>query len=161
MPAIEIVTADLTCPDHQAAVLTLIDAYARDPLGNGQPLSAEVRKNLIPGLRRHPTTLIFLAWQGEQPVGIAVCFYGFSTFAARPLINIHDFAVLPECRGNGIGRKLLAAVEAQGRRTACCKITLEVLENNHRARRIYATAGFEQLTYVEGSGGALFLAKAL
>lgn len=161
MSTIEIIEADLTDADHQSAILTLIEAYARDPLGNGQPLAEEVRQNLIPGLRRHPTTLIFLAFKEYQPVGIAVCFYGFSTFAARPLINIHDFAVLPDYREKGIGRDLLGAVEAKSRQTGCCKITLEVLENNYRARRIYGAAGFEQATYVEGVGGALFLAKKI
>ena len=57
---IEIVEADLARSDHQQAVVELVDAYARDPMGNGAPLAAEVRAALIPGLRRHPTTLIFL-----------------------------------------------------------------------------------------------------
>jgi len=40
-----------------------------------------------------------------------VCFRGFSTFAAAPLINVHDLAVVPGFRGQGIGRRLLEAVE--------------------------------------------------
>ena len=110
MEPIEIVEADLDRDDHQRSVLNLIDAYARDPMGNGEPLPSRVKNELIPGLRNHPTTLIFLAWCDGRAVGIAVCFIGFSTFAARPLINIHDLAVLPEGRGNGVGRKLLAAL---------------------------------------------------
>ena len=161
MPTVEISQADLARLDHQRAVLALIDAYSRDPMGNGRPLPAEVRQNLIAGLRRHPTTLVFLAWQDGQAVGIAVCFYGFSTFAARPLINIHDFAVLPDRRGSGIARELLSAIEAKARQSGCCKITLEVLENNRRARRVYAAAGFEQATYTPEGGGALFFAKAV
>ena len=47
----------------------------------------------------------------DNPVGAAVCFIGFSTFAAKPLINIHDFVVLPAARGKGVGRRLLEAVE--------------------------------------------------
>ena len=161
MSALKIVEADLNQPAHQEAVLTLIDAYARDPMGNGQPLEANVHQNLIAGLQQHPTTLIFLAWQDGRPVGISVCFFGFSTFAARPLINIHDFAVLAENRGRGIGRQLLKAVEAKARRHGCCKITLEVLENNHRARQVYAAAGFAPLSYTESAGNALFLAKPI
>ena len=68
----------------------MVDAYSRDAMGDGKPLDQDVRAQLIPGLRRHPTTLIFLAFDGDQPVGAAVCFIGFSTFAAKPLINIHD-----------------------------------------------------------------------
>jgi ribosomal protein S18 acetylase RimI-like enzyme len=161
MDPIEIVAADLDSQNHQQSILELIDAYALDPMGNGEPLPDGVKKNLIPGLRRHPTTLVFLAFCQGRAVGIAVCFIGFSTFAAKPLINIHDFAVLPASRGSGVGRKLLAAVEAKARKMDCCKVTLEVLENNHRALKVYAAAGFSRATYTEAAGGALFFAKKL
>ena len=158
---VEIVQADLALPEHQRAVLELVNAYAMDPMGNGKPLSPQVKERLIPGLRGHPATLIFLALKEKAPVGIAVCFLGFSTFEARPLVNIHDLAVLPDNRGEGIGGHLLDAVEKKARQLGCCKLTLEVLENNHGARRMYAAAGFGQAVYQEAAGGALFLAKPL
>jgi len=107
MQGIAIVEADLGNPQHQNAIIHLVDAYARDPMGSGKALPEEVRMRLIPGLQRHPTTLVFLAWHSTTPVGIAICFVGFSTFLARPLINIHDLAVLPTYRGQGVGRLLL------------------------------------------------------
>ena len=161
MQEVEIVEADLDRPAHRQAVLQLTDAYARDPMGNGRPLSAEVRRALIPGLRQHPTTLIFLAYQAGRACGIANCFIGFSTFAARPLINVSDLAVLPEYRGNGLGRRLLEAVDRKAREMGCCKLTIEVQENNHRARHVYEAVGFSQAVYVEAAGGALFLSKPL
>jgi len=161
MEPIDIIEADLNRDDHQRRVLALIDAYAADPMGNGQPLPAAVKKRLIPGLQKHPTTLVLLAVVNAEAVGIAVCFIGFSTFAARPLINIHDLAVLPGMRGRGVGRQLLAAVESVAREMGCCKVTLEVLENNHRALEVYAAAGFARATYTEAAGGALFFAKKL
>ena len=161
MRSVEIVEADLQCATHQQAVVTLIDAYALDPMGQGQRLSDETRRALIPGLQQHPTTVIFLACHAGEAVGIAVCFRGFSTFAGRPLINIHDLAVLPAHRGRGIGRRLLEAVERKARETGCCKVTLEVQENNHRARRTYEAAGFVQSVLEEDAGGALFLSKPL
>jgi uncharacterized damage-inducible protein DinB len=75
----EIVEADLTRRDHQDAVKALIAAYASDPMGNSGPLSADVMDRLIPGLQRHPTTLILLAYVDGEPAGIATCFVGFST----------------------------------------------------------------------------------
>jgi len=161
MQQIEIVEADLDRVEHQHAVLELTDAYAGDPMGNGQPLSEEVRRDLIPGLRQHPTTVIFLAYQGSNAIGIASCFIGFSTFAARPLINISDLAVLPDYREQHIGRRLLEAVERKARKIGCCKLTIEVQENNPRARHVYASVGFSQAVYVEAAGGALFLSKSL
>jgi GNAT superfamily N-acetyltransferase len=143
------------------AVVALLNAYAMDPMGNGKALSNEVCRELIPGLQRHPTTIIFLAFQNKDAVGIATCFMGFSTFAARPLINIHDFYVIPEVRGQKIGHMILAAVEKKARVTGCCKITLEVQQNNHRAQRIYEAVGFSRSVYVEAAGGALLLSKSL
>lgn len=158
---VEIVEADLQRPEHQAATLGLLDEYARDPMGKGAPLPADVRKQLIPGLREHPTTIVFLAFTDGVATGLAVCFRGFSTFAAKPLINIHDLAVLSTHRGQGIGRLLLESIAEKGRKMGCCKITLEVQENNQRARRLYELAGFAQATYQPEAGGALFMSKAL
>lgn len=156
-----IVEADLDRPEHQAAVVALTAAYARDPMGNGAPLPAEVLDRLVSGLKAHPTTLILLAYEDGPAVGIATCFLGFSTFAARPLVNIHDFSVLPERRRRGIGRQLLEAVEAKARALGCCRVTLEVQENNTRARTTYERAGFAQAVYGDTTGGSLFYVKAL
>jgi ribosomal protein S18 acetylase RimI-like enzyme len=156
---VEVVEADLGRADHQAQVLALTDAYARDPMGNGGPLPPEVAERLIAGLRAHPTTLIFLAYADGEAAGIANCFRGFSTFYALPTINIHDLAVLPEQRGLGIGRALLEAVAAKGRALGCCKLTLEVQENNARARRLYESFGFRRAVYVESAGGGLYYSR--
>ena len=142
-------------------MLALTRDYARDPMGNGGDLPAEVGAVLLERLQAHPTTRIFLAYDGPEAIGIATCFLGFSTFFARPLINIHDLGVLPGHRGRGISRQLLAAIESKARALGCCKLTLEVLENNVRARGVYAAAGFAQATYTDEAGGALFLAKKL
>src|SRR5207244_13152010 len=91
---IRVVEADLKLPEHQKAVLAMVDAYSRDSMGKAKPLHPGVRARLIPGLQRHPTTLVFLAFAGEQGIGAAVCSAGLSTFAAKRLINIHD-VVLP------------------------------------------------------------------
>jgi len=139
---IRIIEADLSVPAHGAAVVRLLDAYARDAMGLGGPLSDSVRERLIDGLQRHPTRLVFLAELQAEPVGLAVCFLGYSTFAARPLINIHDLAVLPEFRQRGIAARLLEAVEARARELDCCKVTLEVRVDNAGARSLYETRGF-------------------
>ena len=147
--------------DHGEAILDLLNAYSMDPFGDGHPLAETTRRELIPRLRQHPTTRIFLAYRDTAPVGLAICFLGFSTFAARPLLNIHDYFVSPACRGAGVGRLLMATVEQRARELGCCKLTLEVQENNHRARGVYAAAGFARSVYLPEAGGALFLSKVL
>jgi GNAT superfamily N-acetyltransferase len=153
--------ANLDRPTDQAAVLAMVDAYSRDAMGDGAPLAPDVRERLVPGLRAHPTTLVFLAYDGDAPVGVAVCFLGFSTFAARPLVNLHDVCIAPSHRGRGVGRGLLAAVEAKARELGCCKLTLEVLDQNHRALKTYTAAGFKRYSLQPGAGEAIFLTKPL
>lgn len=156
----KIIQADLADPSHQTALLSLLDHYAQDPMANGKPLEKAILDRVISGLQEHPTTIVFLAYQEAQPVGLAICFLGFATFAAKPLINVHDLAVLSEVRGQGIGRALLRAVEAHSKELGCCKVTLEVFERNDRAKGLYESEGFQQLQYGE-AGGALFMAKSV
>ncbi len=161
MPCLEIVEAMLDREDHAQSIVDLTNAYALDPIGGGQALSPEVRGALIPGLSAHPTTLVLLAYLEGEAVGFATCFWGFSTFAARPLLNIHDLAVLPKFRGQGVGRELLRAVEARGRQRGCAKLTLEVRERNARARGLYESAGFSHSGGGEALGPDLFYVKRL
>jgi len=161
MQGIAIVEADLGDPQHQDAIVHLIDMYAHDPMGGGQALPEAVRTALIPGLQRHPTTVVFLAWHSATPVGIAVCFVGFSTFLARPLVNIHDLAVIPAYRRHGVGRLLLERVAAKGKALGCCKLTLEVRADNHSAQRLYEAVGFDSAASYGGAVHVLFLEKRL
>ena len=148
-------------PHDGAALLQVLDAYARDPMGGGEPLPEEVRDALLPSLAGFPGAFAFLARVEGAPVGITICFMGFSTFAARPLVNIHDLAVLPAFRGRGIGRALLARVETEARMRGACKITLEVLSGNHSAKRLYESLGCSDYTLDPEAGNALFWQKRL
>ena len=151
--------ADYADERDAEGILAVLDSYARAPVGGGQPLAPDVRERLIPMLRQHPTSLVLLAFVDDEPVGIAVCFFGLSSFRARPLLNIHDLAVLPWYHGKGVGQALLKAVEERARRKGCCKLTLEVLDDNARARELYRRFGFDDV--VVGESATRFLAKPL
>jgi ribosomal protein S18 acetylase RimI-like enzyme len=137
--------------------IEVLDSYASAPVGGGRPLAADVRQRVVPLLREHPTSLVLLAFVDDEPVGIAVCFFGLSTFSARPLLNIHDLAVLPTHQGKGVGPALLVGAEDHARRRGCCKLTLEVQDDNMRARGVYRRFGFEDYAL----GPTRFLTKPL
>ena len=141
--ALTILLADLTNPSHQAAIIDMLDMYCRDEFGDCQPLANDARERLIPGLVKHGGARVFLAFDGQQPLGVAICMLGFSSFRTKPLLNIHDIAVSPAARGQGIGRKLLQAVESEARALGCCKVTLEVRSDNQRAMGLYRSVGFK------------------
>ena len=134
--------ADLADPAQASALVEILDAYAREPNGQSAPLPPEARANLAAGLRAHPSAFVLLAFDGARAVGAAVCFVGFSTFAGKPFVNLHDLAVLPGHRGRGIGSELLAEVERRARELGACKVTLEVHDTNRGAKRLYEAVGF-------------------
>jgi len=159
--SVRVAPADLDDPTHGRAVGAMVDAYARDPMGGGEPIAPEVLGVLAARLRAHPTTRVWLAWDGERPVGAAVCFLGFTTFEARPLLNVHDLVVAASHRRRGVGRALLEAVEAGAREAGACGVTLEVREDNPPARALYADFGFRDSRFGGEERPMRFLTKAL
>jgi ribosomal protein S18 acetylase RimI-like enzyme len=155
--AYDIRRADLAHAADRDALIALLDGYARDPMGGGTPLAQAVIQNLPDRLAAQSGARIWLAFAADgTPAGLAICFAGFSTFAAQPLLNLHDLAVAPAHRGRGVGRRLLAAVERDARATGCCKVTLEVRDDNASARRLYQSLG-----YGDGTAPHRFWSKPL
>lgn len=159
--AILIKKVDFSDDQQSKELLQLLQTYALDPQGGEEALSEFTVNNLIASLQKSPIACSFIAYDEQQPIGLANCFYGFSTFAAKPLLNVHDLVVIEGCRGKGIGTKLLEAVEKEAAMNGCCKVTLEVLQNNTRAQRVYKSAGFAGYNLGEEENNALFWQKKL
>lgn len=160
-PLIRIVRARYDDPTHAAALVDLLDAYARDPAGGGEPLSDFARAHLIGELAERPSVFSVLAFDGGVPVGLVNAIEGFSTFACRTLINVHDVVVLPGHRGRGIAAQLFAEVETIARERGACKLTLEVLSGNRAARSLYDKLGFDDYRLDPALGHAQFMQKWL
>lgn len=152
---------DLSRPEHAQAFIALLDHYALDPMGGGTGLAAEVKATLADKLKAVPHFYGALAFIDGKAVGLINCFFGFSTFVGAPLLNVHDIVVHADARGTGIGQALLAHVENVASQKGCCKLTLEVLSNNHTAMKAYERAGFAPYVLDPAAGQALFLQKKL
>lgn len=153
--------ADYSDPVHASALVELLDAYARDPLGGGEPLSDFAKKHLVRELAARPQAFSVLAFDNAQPVGLVNCIEGFSTFACRPLVNIHDVAVRVSHRGQRVAEQMLALVDQMARERGACKLTLEVLQGNASAIRLYERVGFAGYQLDPGMGQAMFFHKWL
>lgn len=160
-PSLTVLSADYADPSDGATIVALLDAYARDPMGGGEPLPERTRVGLVAGLAATPGAFSLIARIDGEPVGLANCFMGYSTFAASPLVNIHDMVVLPGHRGAGIGRALMAAIEAEALKRGACKITLEVLSGNETAKGLYRSCGYGDYELDPVQGHALFWQKKL
>jgi ribosomal protein S18 acetylase RimI-like enzyme len=158
---LDICRADYRNPLHASALVLLLDAYAQDPAGGGEPLSEFAKNHLAQALAQRPQAFSVLAFADGQPVGLINCIEGFSTFACRPLVNIHDVAVLPSHRGQRVAEQMLALVDAIARERGACKLTLEVLQGNASAMRLYERVGFAGYQLDPAMGQAQFLQKWL
>jgi len=158
---IEVALADYHNPSHRDLIPRLLDAYASDPMGGGTPLKSEVKETLVTELAKLPHAFSLIAWVDGEPAGLMNCFELFSTFACKPLINIHDVVVLEKFRRQGVGQRLLEKVEAIAKEKGCCKLTLEVLDNNEPAKKAYTQFGFSGYELDPEAGSALFWEKEI
>ncbi len=158
---IKIIEADLTQEAIASAWLNLLDGYAQDPMGGGEGLTIAVKQRLVANVLKRPERLILLALNEGEAVGVLNGFEGFSTFAASPLLNIHDVFVHPNARGLGVGKALFDYVEGIARARDYCKLTLEVLTGNAVAQSLYRKQGFEGYSLDDRMGHALFWQKKL
>lgn len=157
----KILLADLTLSAHADAVVFLLNEYARDEMGGGTDLPEFVKQNLTAELMKRPQAHAILAFINNEPAGLAICFEGFSTFACKPLLNIHDVVVASSYRGRGLAKKMLAKAEDIAQHMGACKLTLEVLEGNASAQAAYKACGFAPYELAASAGKAMFWQKNL
>jgi len=158
---IELVQVHYTDDKHSNEIALLLNAYASDPMGGGNPLEKHVLKNISKELSKIPHALSIICYVNNMPAGLLNCFETFSTFSCAPLINIHDLIVLKEFRGLGLSQKLLEKVEEIALSKGCCKLTLEVLSGNEIAKSSYKKFGFNGYELDPKSGSALFWQKSI
>ena len=80
------------------------------------------------------------------PVGIALFYYTFGTFACRPNIFLEDLFVEPDHRGKGYGIALLRALARRAVAENCARIDWHVLNWNQPSIDFYAALGATQMT---------------
>jgi len=133
-----------------------MNAYMEDDMGVGEPMPEHVAPNLINGLKKHVEYRGFFITENGEYAALANCNMNFGTFAASPVLNIHDFIVLPGFRKIGIGHFLMQKIIEYATENDCNKITLEVRHDNIKAKNLYLKTGFS-----EGKPPYLFWEKNL
>jgi GNAT superfamily N-acetyltransferase len=88
-----------------------------------------------------PAAEVVLAYAGEEPAGFAVYFHTFSTFLGQRGLYLEDLFVVPEWRGHGLGRRLLAHVARVAVERGCGRMEWSVLDWNELALGVYRRIG--------------------
>lgn len=163
---IHTLVANYQCRSHRVAILRLLSEYAADPAIDGRGLSFEVRQRVVDELAAREHAVSILAFANcrdgsSDAVGLINGFETFSTFAAMPVLNLHDVMVTSRCRGQGVGRLLMEAATELARSRGCCKVTLEVYRGNTAAAGLYRSCDFRDPVGNRDLGETLFLNKIL
>ncbi|NNF58371.1 MAG: GNAT family N-acetyltransferase [Rhodothermaceae bacterium] len=135
-------------PAHAAEYrAVMLQAYAHEPeaftatVSERAPLPLDWWRARVSD-RPDPSELVFGAFEDTRLVGVAGL-----RFEHRPRTQhkatLFGMAVLPQFRGQGIGRALVKAVLEDAQATPGTRIVqLTVTESNAPARRLYESCGF-------------------
>jgi len=110
-----------------------------------------------------PSAEVVIAEADGSPVGFALFFHNYSTFAGRPGIYLEDLYVRPEARGKGTGRALLAHLAGVALARGCARLEWAVLDWNRPAIEFYESLGaraMDEWTVYRLSGETLRRASA-
>ena len=136
--------------------------YSLDEMGSAKPLPNEILDSLVPQLQQTSNFHSAICFdENGTPVGLVNFMDLFSTFAAKPLINIHDLVVHKDFRGRGVSRRLVEHVQQLAEDKGCCKLTLEVLAENKVAKTAYENFGFQPYRLTDGGSPAEFWQKKI
>lgn len=138
----KLIMADVHNEEHCANIVKLINYYMMDGMGLGESMPEKLGVKIIHGLRNHPCYKGFFVIIENEYAALANCNINFSTWQAKPLINIHDLIVAPAYRNQGVGLFLLTEIEKYARENDYCRINLEVRHDNYKAQKLYQKAGF-------------------
>lgn len=134
---------DYRNPNDSRDLKAMLGEYARYETGEDPPNLDSLPNKLA----AFPTSFSVLARADDEqgkPIGLMNCFYGFSTFQGRKLVNVHDVIVTQEFRGMGVASNMMDKVREIATLNDCCRLTLEVYANNTSAIRAYQKYGFSR-----------------
>ncbi len=81
------------------------------------------------------------AWRGEALVGYACLYWTYTSLIPAETVLLNDLYVVPQARGEGVGRALIEASAAVARERGAARLTWMTAQDNKRAQRLYDTTG--------------------
>lgn len=119
---------------HLSAGAAGMQTVARDV---SWPLRRAHYRRLLAG---QPSVSLWIARIGERPVGYALSFEDELDGARAEVLE--SLSLLPETRGQGVGPRLIAAVDESARSRGIDLAVVDVLGGNARARSFYLREGY-------------------
>ncbi len=123
------------------ALITRLAEFEKLP----PPDASAIRRFERHGFGKHPYFHVLVVEEGSRLIGYAFYFFMYSTFLARPTLYLEDLFVLPECRGQGLGKKLMRRLAGMAQKLGCGRMEWSVLDWNKKAIRFYDRLGARHL----------------
>ena len=92
-----------------------------------------------------PVIEAVIAWLGSEAAGFALYFHNYSTFLARRGLYLEDLFVIPQARGQGVGKALIGHCARLAVERGCGRFEWTVLDWNRPAIAFYESLGAQVL----------------
>ena len=117
-------------------VLELLDATWRDAFLSAGAHDRTEEESRLAILQRNPDSLFAEVRDGAEVLSMGTAHVGLG------LLSLHGIRTAPQARGRGLAAHVLAALGGVGVARGAEHTLLQVEEDNHAARALYARAGF-------------------
>jgi len=134
--------ADITLRDAVETDVPLILAFTKKlatfEQGTVTATDADMRARFF-----GPSAIAYavIAEADGAPVGSALYYFSFSSYAGRPVLCLEDIYVDETARGMGIGKKLMAELSARAVEAGCLRMQWSAMEWNQSAIDVYKHLG--------------------
>jgi ribosomal protein S18 acetylase RimI-like enzyme len=133
------VTVRDAATDDAATVVRLVHQFERE--GGKTTAKLTVADVLAQGFGERPRFRVLLAEDAGRTLGYAMFYPSFDSEHAARGLYLQDLFVVPEARGRGVGRALVAGVARACQADGGCYLFWNALETNHVARAFYRRLG--------------------
>src|SRR5215212_2376261 len=110
----------------------------------GRPADAVAAREFLRARFDHGESIVFIADDGEQPLGFAQLYPSFSSVSLQRVFVLNDLFVAEDGRRRGVATRLLSALESYAGALGASRISLNVARPNTTAQALYAARGWKQ-----------------
>ncbi|MCI3920336.1 GNAT family N-acetyltransferase [Paenibacillus sp. TRM 82003] len=125
--------------DEAADCAPLFDAY-RQFYGKASDLNGA--ETFLRERLGHGESIVLIASAANRDVGFMQLYPTYSSLSMRKQWILNDLYVMPEARGQGVAKRLLAEAFELARRTGAKGLSLQTASDNRTAQRLYESLGF-------------------
>lgn len=108
------------------------------------PSDITAAKNFVSRRFTQQDSLIFIASKQTSAVGFMQVYPSFSSVAMQPIWLLNDLFIESSARRTGCARRMMEYLQEKAGQQAIFSIKLATAINNHKAKSLYESLGYQQ-----------------